>query len=164
MREQKKVNLKPEIITKYFLENVEMTSDEVPGWLLDLNNGIADPDIFENAGELEREDISDIIDTALTSIFLLSIVENDVGEISIDTERFEALRQDYIMTVTQRLDIVYSLRSISLPFIKVKPFLILWIGDVVINISKLEKTREQLLKSEVIQCQEWANRIEQLPN
>ena len=164
MRKQKKVNLKQEIITNYFLENVDMTSEEVPGWLLALNNGIADPELFENADNFEREDVIDLLNNSLTAVWLYQTVENDLGEVAFESNTYEAMRRTYIETVQQRLDTVYDLRRTPMPDIKIKPFLIFWIGDVVINISKLEKSREQLLKSEVMQCREWANSTKQLPN
>ena len=82
----------------------------------------------------------------------------------IETSGFEELRQDYIVKVRQRLDIVYNLNLIPMPFIKVEPFLIFWIGDVEIKISKVEKTEEQLLMSEVQMSQKMFDVTERLAN
>ncbi|MBU4446082.1 MAG: hypothetical protein L6422_05650 [Candidatus Marinimicrobia bacterium] len=164
MTKLKKTNLNLKRIIGFLLENIDMISEDVPYWLLEMNNGIADPEIFNNADELEYEEIVDLLESALFSIFLFSIVENDVGEISIETSGFEELRQDYIVKVRQRLDIVYNLNRISTPFIKVKPFLIFWIGDVEIKISKVEKTNEQLLMSEVQMSQKMFDVTERMAN
>jgi len=164
MTKPKKTDLNLKLITGFFLENIDMISEDAPYWLLEMNNGIADPEIFNNAGELEYEEIIDTLESALFSIFLFSIVENDVGEISIETSGFEELRQDYIVKVRQRLDIVYNLNQIFTPFIKVEQFLIFWIGDVEINISKVEKTEEQIFLSEAQTSQKIFDVTERLAN
>jgi len=164
MTKPKKPNLNLKRITGFFLENIDMISEDAPYWLLEMNNGIADPEIFNNADEFEYEEIVDILESALSSIFLFSIVENDVGEISIETGGFEELRQDYIVKVRQRLDIVYNLNLISTPFIKVEPFLIFWIGDVEINISKTEKTEKQIFMSEALKSKEYVCEMKETAN
>jgi len=164
MTKPRKTTMNLKRITGFLLGNIDMISEDVPYWLLEMNNGIADPEIFNNAGELEYEEIIDILESALSSIFMFSIVENDVGEISIETSGFEELRQDYIVKVRQRLDIVYNLNLISTPFIKVEPFLIFWIGDVDIKISKVEKTNEQLLMSEAQMSQKIFDVTERMAN
>jgi len=66
MTKPKKPNLNLKLITGFLLENIDMISENVPYWLLEMNNGIADPEIFNNADEFEYEEIVDILESALS--------------------------------------------------------------------------------------------------
>ena len=78
MKKQKliKVNLNPSDLAQYLIENINITSVEVPVWLVELNHGDVDPDVFENVGDFEREDVIEMFDNALTSVWLFLVTEN----------------------------------------------------------------------------------------
>ena len=155
MKKQKliKVNLNPLDLAQYLIENINITSVEVPVWILELNHGDVDPELFENADKLEREDVVEMFDNALTAVWLFLVTENDTGEISLETNEYEAMRRCYIMTVQQRLDTVYDLANTPLPNIRIKPFQIFWDMEVKINISKMEKSEQQELITKVFESQ-----------
>ena len=155
MKKQKliKVNLNPLDLAQYLIENINITSVEVPVWILELNHGDVDPELFENADKLEREDVVEMFDNALTAVWLFLVTENDTGEISLETNEYEAMRRCYIMMVQQRLDTVYDLANTPLPNVRIKPFQIFWDMDVKINISKMEKSEQQELVTKVFESQ-----------
>ncbi|MHA1703387.1 MAG: hypothetical protein ACTSWK_14100 [Promethearchaeota archaeon] len=147
------MNLNPSDLAQYLIENINMTSVEVPVWLCELNHGIVDSDVFENADDFEREDVIEMFDNALTAVWLFLVTENDTGEISLETNEYEAMRRCYIMTVQQRLDTVYDLANTPLPNVRIKPFQIFWDMEVRINISKIEKSEQQELVTKVFKSQ-----------
>jgi len=162
MKKQKvrKIILNPVNLAGYLIENINMTLVDVPVWLCELNHGNVDPDVFENADDFEREDVIEMFDNALTSVWLFLITENDMGEISLETNEYEALRRDYIMTVQQRLDTVYDLENTPLPYVKIKPFQIFWDTEVKIHISKIEKSEQQELLTKVLENQFMFNELD----
>ena len=155
MKKQKvrKIILNPVNLAGYLIENINMTLVDVPVWLCELNHGNVDPDVFENADDFEREDVIEMFDNSLTSVWLFLVTENDKGEISLETNEYEAMRRAYIMTVQQRLDTVYDLANTPLPYVKIKPFQIFWDNEVEIHISKIEKSEQQELITKVFENQ-----------
>jgi len=167
MKKQKliKVNLNPLDLAQYLIENINMISVEVPVWLIELNHGNVDSDVFENADDFEREDVIEMFDNALTAVWLLLVTENDTGEMSLETNEYEAMRRCYIMTVQQRLDTVYDLANTPLPNIRIKPFQIFWDMEVKINISKIEKSEQQELITKVFESKITIDeKVVNLPN
>ena len=155
MKKQKliKVNLNPSDLAQYLIENINVTSVEVPVWLLELNHGDLDPELFENEDKLDREDVVEMFDNALTAVWLFLVTENDTGEISLETNEYEAMRRCYIMTVQQRLDTVYDLANTPLPNLRIKPFQIFWDMEVKIHVSKIKKSVQQELVTKALVSQ-----------
>ncbi|MCK4445570.1 MAG: hypothetical protein KAW56_00650 [Candidatus Marinimicrobia bacterium] len=155
MKKQKliKMNLNPSDLAQYLIENINMTSVEVPVWLCELNHGNVDPDVFDNTDDFEREDVIEMFDNALTAVWLFLVTENDTGEISLETNEYEAMRRCYIMTVQQRLDTVYDLANTPLPNIRIKPFQIFWDMEVKIHVSKIKKSVQQELVTKALVSQ-----------
>ncbi len=58
-------------LARYFFQNINMISANVPDWLIELNEGNIDYDYFGNAQDfVEREFVYQIFDNALTTICL----------------------------------------------------------------------------------------------
>lgn len=160
-----KIKLTTLFIAQYIIDNINLDSMTVPEWILELNHGDLDPELFENADKLEKEDVIEMFDNALTAVWLFMIVETDTGEISMETNEFEAMRRDYIMTVQQRLDTIYDLSHTPIPGLTIKPFLIFLDKRIEIHISKRKKSKQQELVTRALLYQKKLDdKDKDLPN
>jgi len=107
-----------------------MNSDEVPDWLIDLNHEVADPQIFDNPDEL--------------------------GEISLGIDEFEATKDDYIFKVGQRLDVIGELTRITNANIRLEPFRLFGKEETHLNIFNRTKTAMQKLMDEHKDFPQWS--------
>jgi len=140
-----KMFLSKENLTRFLIENINMDSNTIPLWLLEINHGNVPEEDFENAFQYERaDDVIELLDNCLTAVWLFQINENDLGETVFETNTYEAMRRTYIEMVQQRMDTVYDLINTSLVNVKLmKPFAILTVWDVNIEFEKLNRTQTQ---------------------
>ena len=145
MNESKKMFLSKENLTLFLVENIDMTSDSVPMWLLEINHGNVSEDDFENAFQYDHaDDVIELLDNCLTAVWLLQINQNDLGETAFESNTYEAMRRTYIEMVQQRMDTVYDLINTSLVNVKlIKPFKILTVWYVNIEFEKMTRTQAQ---------------------
>ncbi|MFA4906702.1 MAG: hypothetical protein WC602_00335 [archaeon] len=132
-------------LSAFLLDYYEgMTSLNIPIWLLEINRGIVSPEWFENAEEFDVPDKGvEVLDCALTSVWLNVVSNNDYGELAVESNTYEAMRRMYIENVEQRMDTVWDLLNTPVTNVFVKPFPILLIEDVDINIVRMKKTQTQ---------------------
>lgn len=123
----------------------KLYSDNIPSWLIDINNGFVSPEYFSNSSDYEnnQEAVSDIFDNVLISLYIMKVVENEYGEVSFDTELFEAECDNYIYKVRKRLKLFELLTNIWIADIMISKFPILLIDDVHIKIYKIKKSASQ---------------------
>lgn len=139
-----KMILTVENLTLFLMYNYDMTSANIPLWLLKLNRGIINGEDFENANDFDSsEKIYEILEDALTSLWLQLITNNEYGEIVLESNSYEAMRLSYIETVEQRMNIVYDMLNTPMNNILIKPFKILAIENIDIEIIKVDRTKLQ---------------------
>lgn len=142
MDENIKMTLSVNNLSAFLLENYKsMTSHDIPIWLLEINQGIVNPEWFENAEEFDVPDKSiEVLDCALTSVWLNVVSNNDYGELNVESNTYEAMRRTYIENVEQRMDTVSNLLKIPVIGVSMEPFPILLIEDVDISIVRANRT------------------------
>jgi len=114
-----------EYLIGFLHDNRGMTSDEIPDWLLDLNHGMVDHSVFRNPKRLDETGVIGILDVSLKSLFTSLLIEDHnyiIDKIEISIHEFEAMRDDYIYKVRQRLEIICDLVRTPQPKIDVAPF------------------------------------------
>lgn len=161
----KKMILNVENLVIFIGLNMDLKSDGIPRWLIELNQRYIDPKIFENANEFNADSLDEIFDNALTAVWIRTSLDNDTGELDINLDIYENGRREYIERVRGRLDILYELASTPRLNFAVEPFYIFALEEVKIKIVRLDKTEKQEIMTEALNIEKKQREIDKdLPN
>lgn len=149
-----KMIFEPANLTAILLNIVNIKSNQCPIWLMELSRGHVSDEMFDNADllndQLEPDDILQVFESSLTTLWLYQRIETDTGVLRMETSRFEAERQQYVAVVQERIDLVFDLtQAVTDDVAEIEPFRIFSISPQNIAFEKKHKTKEQIEQTEI---------------